>query len=117
MLTLAQIKQDYDVSPRGSITSPGKFEGEAAVTVAAYHIAMHGFADQMQWPDETVLDVVEVDDTMRTEFGMDTDIVAVALEYSEQGFVYGTQMTAREIASLERENKRAWQNADETVEG
>ena len=40
------IKKEYDVNAQGTITSPGKFEGEQYYIVYYYDVGMNGMADE-----------------------------------------------------------------------
>ena len=117
-MTRQEITSQYSVNARGVICSPGKFEGENMWAPAVYEIVLDGFAESLTWPDdETTVDIVTCDGAMRAEFPeLDSKTVAFSVEYSSQGFVFVTQMDAAMLASVERQNERAWEQAADAAD-
>lgn len=79
-----QVLSDYKVNEHGIIQSPGKFEGEMLYAPYFYDRLLDGC------PDEDIegvaFFVVNQDD--RDEFPELYDVVGVALEETDTGFVY-----------------------------
>lgn len=96
----------YDIVD-GRITDPGKFENEPEWAPYFYEKGMGGFSD---------LDVPESDEGHAPlwafivtaedleKFPSLVGTYAVAIEESEQGFVYATELTKERYEALERES-------------
>jgi hypothetical protein len=83
-MTRAEVLNSYDVIGRGSITSPGKFEGEMLYVPAMWESTMHGGGDA----DFGSVQFVIFTDEDRKEFPEIGPTYGMAMEESEQGFIY-----------------------------
>ena len=94
-MTRADIENTYDVNASsGLITSPGKFEGESVVVPYFYAMWGNGFASEDFGSVRGIRFVTaffKVEDSDRVEFGNELfGIYGLALEETDQGFVYCT---------------------------
>ena len=87
-MTRADIEKAYNVNASsGVIQSPGKFEGESVVVPYFYAMWGNGFASE----DFGSVAFFKVEDSDRVEFGNELfGIYGLALEETDQGFVYCT---------------------------
>ena len=101
METLADVKEHYEVDENNLVRSPGKFELEPAWVVLAYEMALNGGGEGFYNPvtELTECDWWEVSSDLSEEFVslLEEDTVGIAIFYSEQGFVSGTEMTQPEF--------------------
>lgn len=108
MMTLNQVKEAYDVGPHGTITSPGKFEGECPVVVALWNLAMESGEDELIDDGDIPVSVFVIDDDLRKEFPETEGSYAVALYESDQGFVNSIWYSSKE--ELDAARKRVEDN-------
>jgi len=113
-MTRQEIIEAYTVNARGVIVSPGKFESEPVFAPYFYGAMLDGFADE----DIGGVAVINVTADDRREFPeLDADTVAVALEESDSGFVYCTELSesarGKLIGELEAES---FETADDESE-
>lgn len=78
---------------------PGKFEGEDRATVYFYNCDLGGTADEVLSFIAPTESVYRVDDEERT--ALDLTEPYYALHYREDGFVVGSEVSAKEFARLE----------------
>lgn len=95
---------------------PGKFEGEPCYASTIYEAILDGATDQIDFVAECCcasnedcdhvgnsVEVFRVDDAFRAAHGIGDDIVAIAAEESDSGFLYTSELTAEGLAQLEAE--------------
>lgn len=103
MLTTQQIRDEgYELNERGTIVSPGKFEGEQAYVVAFYDEMLNGAAEEIMDGD-TCVSVLQIETSDAVEFPTLADCVgkSILLWETDQGFVYHRIMTAEQVAKFE----------------
>lgn len=81
--------------------SLGRFEAEPWYLPYFYDAVMNGDGESFGSADHTDCDVLTVNDAEREAFEFDTDTVAVAVTYSDQGFVGLVELNERKLAKLE----------------
>lgn len=74
---LAELAKEFTISGRGTITNPGKFEGESLAAPYYYGLYMDG--------GDTIFEVAGDE---RAAFGWDEDENFVYLEETNDGFIY-----------------------------
>lgn len=88
MKTLADVKAEYDVDPAwGVIRSPGKFEAESWYAPIVHEWSMDGGGELLWENDGSGGEFFEVSDVERDMFELDSDIIGIVLEWSDQGFI------------------------------
>lgn len=90
-------ENEYTVSEHGTITNPGKFEGQPAWVPKAWEMALLG-----TWEQEGSVDTgmhycyTEADQELIDELGLDPDTHCVVIMTDDQGFVYGETHNAED---------------------
>lgn len=79
---------------------PGKFEGEPCYAESAWTSVLDGFGEIVDFADGTSIDVLHVDAEFRSLHGIADDVVAIAAEESDSGFVTTAELTAAGLAEL-----------------
>ena len=81
----------YNVNEHGTITDPGKFEGEPLWVSFAYDASLNGDGDQYGDVSELGEHIcyLVVDDKDRKEWGLDANVYGVSIMETDMGFVYG----------------------------
>lgn len=95
----ADIERDYTVVD-GVIRSPGKFEGKPVYAPALYELVMDGVTETLMWSDESISDILEIEDNFRTEFGIPTSIVALSCWEADTGFFNTEQLDEDGLSAL-----------------
>lgn len=90
-MTRKQIETDYNVDEHGIIRSPGKFEAEMLYAPYFYDAMLNGESDPVNG-----VDYFELTAEDKVEFPELINVYGVALEESEQGFVYVTTLDTKE---------------------
>lgn len=113
MMTLDQVKEVYDVTSHGTISSPGKFEGECPVVVALWDLTMESGEDEIVYDGDTPVSIFVVDDELREAFPETAGTYAIALYESDQGFVMSIYYATK--AELDEARARC-ESADEEID-
>ena len=104
--------QEYRDMPQGAIIrDPGKFESCARYAPEIFGITLEGMAyETLDFPD-SVVDVVEIDDELRATYP-EIQEPFIAVEESEQGFVYCTEISRATLDRLLTELEAQSETAD-----
>ncbi|MCK9355523.1 MAG: hypothetical protein M0R22_00010 [Dehalococcoidia bacterium] len=87
-MTRQEIVDTYTITERGTISNPGKFEGEMLYVVAFYERALEGFSDRYrQICDSESVEGFNVTAADRREFPELSGKRTVNLYYRSDGFV------------------------------
>lgn len=92
-MLLQEVKKDYSLNQFGTILNPGKFEGETLATPYFYMV------------DDGV-DVIEISDDERFEFGIEDKYTHVCVIESNDGFV--SLFWAESLAEAEKESNNQY---------
>lgn len=84
-MNIDDIKEQYEVNEQGIITSPGKFEGEAAHAVFFWDAALNGFADGYGDDGACWFDI-DQDDVVK--FPALQGVKRLSIDTDNSGFVY-----------------------------
>jgi hypothetical protein len=84
------------------VSRPGKFEGEFLYSPYYYDCILDGSSDEiLDWSNGVRTDIIRIGDTDRDMFPeLNADTIAVAIEESETGFVFVSQLNQRELDKL-----------------
>lgn len=92
MLTLAQVKSEYDVDQNGIIRSPGQHEGNPSYVPALWSEVIEGSSESIFGGEENggelLYDIVGILPEDWKEFPALQDCTKATLEQSENGFIY-----------------------------
>ncbi len=106
MMTLSDVQKHYDVNDQGTITSPGKFEGEQAYVVALWDLVMGGCSDEDVDDNGMLVSVFTIDAELIAAwpdaFEVNTvrNDAAVLLWESDNGFVNSSVVTKDELTAF-----------------
>ena len=90
MMTIQDVRKEYDLDSRDRVKSPGKFEHEHWTTVAMYQLMLGGGGDeQLDWSEDEIEDIFILDDELRAALDVGPGEYAYSLCSDSQGFVYG----------------------------
>jgi hypothetical protein len=104
MTTREDVAKEYDLDAHGCVKNPGRFEGEHYSTVLAYDIVMDGAQDDtLYWPDDTCVDVIALDDTLRELWDCRPSEKYMLLEQTDIGFVTGRAVDQVELDRITTE--------------
>ena len=79
---------------------PGKFENEPCYAEAVYAAMLDGFTETIYYPDGGIVNLYYVDESFCAVHRVGLEIVAIALEESDLGFVYFQELTAAGVEEL-----------------
>jgi hypothetical protein len=101
MTTREDVAKEYDLDAHGCVKNHGRFEGEHYSTVLAYDIVMNGGQDDtLYWPNDTVTDVIALDDELRAAWDIEAGDTHFLLEQTDQGFVIGRPVDDKELSRI-----------------
>lgn len=78
--------QGFNMDSHGTITTPGKFEGEPWWALELYDFIMNGGGDETLYDSDTPFEIFNVDKDMATRYDLDPSITRIACHESDQGF-------------------------------
>src|SRR5665213_676413 len=100
MMTPREVAADYNLTAHGTVSSPGKFEGEAWYVVAIWDLVMNSYEDRDTGEDPTIawfhvdadfVDGIEFHQTDREDFLATYPLGSyLGIWEDSQGFVYVT---------------------------
>jgi len=100
--TAAAIEAGYYYDDDGDFrASLGRFEAEPWYVPYFYDQVMNGDGETYYSGEQADCDVLDVDDNERAAFNLEPDTVAVAVTYSDQGFIGLVELSAAKRAQLE----------------
>jgi hypothetical protein len=108
-MTRQEIEQAYTIDKRGTIVSPGKFEGEPIYAPYFFYGSLDGYSEEFYYGEgassEYLIEVTDEDRAMFPE--LDATTAFVAIGNSDSGHVYTEELTSAE-ADKARANYERW---------
>ena len=90
-------EDDFDAN--GLYIRPGKFEGEFVETIYYYALMMEGAGEEIG-QDEDIVTAFDPSIEEREVFDFDEETYRYSIEVSDNGLVFGTELTGEEYNEL-----------------